>query len=266
MILKQKTFPFQIPDSVLLDVVYQVHESKKQAVPIQELFCSAMDLLGKNSAIHFGDLAFSLPDNHNGNSGHHVISCRGGEVYQHEKTNPFLAHALNLCENIKKPEIVQINSFDKLCDESFLPYCPSVISLGVNGCNFGVLAVGSYDDREVVRRNIKLFEVLGLELSLSLHMSYLNKMVEDFLFSRNNGEAISFETILAYRFQKLLGKADGDECRNLLSNVLGVVEKIMITLALEKAENRIGEAASILGINRNTLRKKIRLLELDSQS
>ena len=266
MILKQKTLPFQIPDSVLLDVVFQIHESKKKSVSISELFCSVMGFLEQNAGVHFGDMVFSLPSGNNGNGYHQVISCREGKVLEHERPNPFLTHAASLCKNIKKPEVIQINSFDFLNNKSLLPYCPSVISLGAHGNNFGVFAVGSYGDREVVRRNSRLFEVLGLELSLSLNLNYLNKIVEDFLFTAGSGDTIAFETLLASRFRKLLDKSDESDCRDILPNVMGIVEKIMITLALEKTENKIGEAASILGINRNTLRKKIRQFNLDYSS
>jgi len=225
-----------------------------------------MCLLEQNAGVHFGDVVFSLPNGNNGNGFHQVISCREGQVLQHDAPNLFLTHAAGLCKNIKKPEIIQINSFEFLNDELLPPYCPSVIALGAHGNSFGVLAVGSYVDREVVRRNSKLFEVLGLELSLALHLNYLNEIVEDFLFKAGDGDTMAFETLLASRFRKLLGNSDESACRNILSNVMGVVEKIMITLALEKAENKIGEAASILGINRNTLRKKIHQFNLDYSS
>ena len=51
---------------------------------------------------------------------------------------------------------------------------------------------------------------------------------------------------------------DGEEpCCDLFGMVLGCVEKPMIEMALEHVGGNQTRAAELLGINRNTLRKKI---------
>ncbi len=53
---------------------------------------------------------------------------------------------------------------------------------------------------------------------------------------------------------------DGEEpCCGMYSMVMGSVEKPLIELVLEHAEGNQTHAAEMLGINRNTLRKKMQL-------
>jgi Fis family transcriptional regulator, factor for inversion stimulation protein len=51
---------------------------------------------------------------------------------------------------------------------------------------------------------------------------------------------------------------DGEAPRNLYQTVLGEVEQPLLEFILQHTEGNQSQAADILGINRNTLRKKIR--------
>ena len=52
---------------------------------------------------------------------------------------------------------------------------------------------------------------------------------------------------------------DGEQPRKIYEMVMYSVEKPLIETILQKAEGNQTQAAEILGINRNTLRKKIKL-------
>ena len=52
---------------------------------------------------------------------------------------------------------------------------------------------------------------------------------------------------------------------NLHGLLIGEVERFLIELVLEHTKNNQSQAADILGINRNTLRKKIKDLEISQK-
>jgi DNA-binding protein Fis len=60
----------------------------------------------------------------------------------------------------------------------------------------------------------------------------------------------------------LLSKAGEND--NLLASVHEIMEKMFLRSALRIAEGNISRAAKLLGINRNTLSKKLRVLEAKS--
>ena len=56
---------------------------------------------------------------------------------------------------------------------------------------------------------------------------------------------------------------DGEQPRKIYEMVMYSVEKPLIETILQKAEGNQTQAAEILGINRNTLRKKIKLHKIN---
>ncbi|MCX7141705.1 MAG: Fis family transcriptional regulator [Proteobacteria bacterium] len=62
--------------------------------------------------------------------------------------------------------------------------------------------------------------------------------------------------------EKYFKDLDGERPRTVYEMVLKNVEKPMIEVVLDRAEGNQTVAAKWLGINRNTLRKKIELLKI----
>lgn len=56
---------------------------------------------------------------------------------------------------------------------------------------------------------------------------------------------------------------NGEEPVNLHDMVMAEVEKPLLELVMERAESNQTRAAKMLGINRNTLRKKLKYYNLD---
>ena len=80
------------------------------------------------------------------------------------------------------------------------------------------------------------------------------------IFKPGHGVGISFENFLEEKLADLVDRMGGLEQGDIYTMVLHRVEKPLITLVLKKTEGNQVRAAHLLGINRNTLRKKIKEL------
>ena len=80
------------------------------------------------------------------------------------------------------------------------------------------------------------------------------------IFRPGHGVTISFENFLEEKLADLVDRMGGLEQGDIYTMVLHRVEKPLITLVLKKTEGNQVRAAGLLGINRNTLRKKIKEL------
>ena len=84
-----------------------------------------------------------------------------------------------------------------------------------------------------------------------------NHSNSDNLFVANLSQ-VSLEKLVRSKLEVLLKQhSDGGRVKNLYTQVLEQVEKPMIELALHLQEGNQMRTAEFLGINRNTLRKKI---------
>ena len=73
----------------------------------------------------------------------------------------------------------------------------------------------------------------------------------------------SLESLIASKLQSSLGQIDIQEMDNLYEMVLHQMERPLINIVLDKTRGNQVKAAEILGINRNTLRKKVQTLEIN---
>lgn len=73
----------------------------------------------------------------------------------------------------------------------------------------------------------------------------------------------SLEALVARKLQNALAQMNLLEMNNLYEMVLHQVERPLINIVLNKARGNQVRTAEILGINRNTLRKKIKTLEIE---
>jgi DNA-binding protein Fis len=60
----------------------------------------------------------------------------------------------------------------------------------------------------------------------------------------------------------LLSKINGND--NILLNIQGIIEKVFIISAMKISNNNVSAASKLLGMNRNTLAKKLKHLSVDS--
>lgn len=77
------------------------------------------------------------------------------------------------------------------------------------------------------------------------------------LTERVPAEQMSFEELVRAKIHALLVRMEGYPLEDLYEEVISRVERPLIELVLERTSNNQVRAAEILGMNRNTLRKKI---------
>ncbi len=76
-------------------------------------------------------------------------------------------------------------------------------------------------------------------------------------------ERISLENLLTSKLKPIVSKMNPDKVRGLYNIVLARVEAPLIKIVLEHTGNNQSKAAKVLGINRNTLKKKIDEYRID---
>lgn len=81
--------------------------------------------------------------------------------------------------------------------------------------------------------------------------------------STARGEELSLEALVDMKLRSSLGNVDKMESGDLYGMVLEQMERPLIRFVLEKTRGNQVKAADILGINRNTLRKKIQELDIE---
>jgi two-component system nitrogen regulation response regulator GlnG len=81
----------------------------------------------------------------------------------------------------------------------------------------------------------------------------------------NRGNGASLEGLINQKLQSSLSQIDLQDMNNLYEMVLHQMERPLINIVLEKTRGNQVKAAEVLGINRNTLRKKIQTLNITAK-
>jgi two-component system nitrogen regulation response regulator GlnG len=98
------------------------------------------------------------------------------------------------------------------------------------------------------------------ETALILHSK--PTLHRDGSFEKNNGHEPNLAELVEKKLADFVGKIKKCEVKNLYSLLIQEFEKPLITLALKETNGNQIQAALLLGMNRNTLRKKIKELKI----
>ena len=77
--------------------------------------------------------------------------------------------------------------------------------------------------------------------------------------SRDNELTLTVRKVMRQYFKDL----DGEKCTGIYEMVVNAVEKPMLEVVMNQAQGNQTRAAELLGLNRNTLRKKLQQHGLD---
>jgi len=132
---------------------------------------------------------------------------------------------------------------------------------------FGVINVNSiYGPRAELTQDFEFLSILSAILSPPIRGYQMRKQESSTKGGKAKAKSTQLEDLLKERLVEFLNKIDPYvETRarmTLLDDVVATVEKILIRSALEKVNYVQVAAAQLLGINRNTLRKKIKDLKI----
>jgi len=148
--------------------------------------------------------------------------------------------------------------------EYFLKKACSEMELPTKQCSKEALALLSSYSWPGNVRELENTIKRAVILSSDPHLS-----VDDFSGLRSNisspsrNEELSLEALVEMKLRSSLGNLENMESGDLYGLILEQMERPLIRFVLEKTRGNQVKAAEILGINRNTLRKKIQELDIE---
>ncbi len=82
------------------------------------------------------------------------------------------------------------------------------------------------------------------------------------IMQKDDVKNVPLEDLVHSKLETFLDQTEGVPLDSLYSTIIQTVEKPLIRLVLRKTRGNQVKASKILGINRNTLRKKINVLNI----
>jgi DNA-binding protein Fis len=144
------------------------------------------------------------------------------------------------------------------------------IPLVADGLPLGVINMNSlYGPRNEFAEDFQFLSILSTILSPVIK-NYQQKKDDFFMTnSKSNLKSYRLDEILEQKLAEVLYKIDPyvetKTKMGVFDDIIRVVEKILIKSALERVDYVQINAAQLLGINRNTLRKKMKEMKIKSR-
>ena len=196
----------------------------------------------------------------------HPLSCSGqkgtmGKVL--ESRQPMVIHNLN-----QEPFYEELMKGQKRIEKIQTPLL--CIPLMTDGEPMGVINVNSlYGPRNEFVEDFQFLSILSAILSPAIENCLLRSGGAPRKETKPKTKSYLLDEILEQRLAEVLNKIDPyvetKAKMGVFDDIIRVVEKSLIKSALERVNHVQVAAAQLLGINRNTLRKKIKELKIKSR-
>jgi transcriptional regulator with GAF, ATPase, and Fis domain len=191
---------------------------------------------------------------HSGHGGEGVI----GEVIQSQSS--MTIHNLN-----QEPFYEMILKNRQQMDQIRPPLL--CIPLIADSETIGVINISPlYGSRNEFDEDFHFLSILSAILSPAINNFHLKKEERGAITKKSKMKASLLEEILEERLTEVLNKIDpyveSKSRAGLLDDIISLVEKILIKSAMQKVGYVQTSAARLLGINRNTLRTKLKELKI----
>ncbi len=193
-----------------------------------------------------------------------IVAATNQNLEEQVRTRHFredLYYRLNVVP-INIPPLRERRSDIPLLVDYFIPRTQQELNVQTRGC--------TKEAMELLMRHDWPGNIRELENSLrraSLLSADALLIPEDFPDLQPQGAAgevdESLEALIAKKLRSSFAQMDVQELDNLYEMVMRQMERPLIKIILEKTRSNQVRASEILGINRNTLRKKIQTLDID---
>lgn len=254
-----------------LQTLHQILSIPKQK-NLQDYFAGVMEILSESFPVKYSVLF--LQDSQS-NSLHlkalygverdlHPLCChtqKGTMAKVIESRQPMVIHHLN-----QEPLYEEMLKGQKQIEKVHPPLL--CVPLIADHQTMGILNMNSlYSPRDEFIEDFHFLSVLCGILSPVIKYEYLNPN-ESFQKEKET-KSLLLDEILEQKLSEVINKIDPyvetKAQMGLFNDIISLIEKILIKSALERVNHVQTAAAQLLGINRNTLRKKMKELRIKSR-
>jgi transcriptional regulator with GAF, ATPase, and Fis domain len=250
----------------LYEIIFLPHQNH-----LKDYFLGVMTILAEYFSIKYS--ALLLKDSQQGSL--HVEALYGIEKEIHPLTCSSQKGTMGKVLESRQPMVIHNLNQEPLYEETMknqkhmekLQTPLLCIPLMNDGESMGVINVNSiYGPRNEFVEDFQFFSVLSAILSPPIKNYQLREGVAPTTESKPKKIPHLLDDILEQKLAEVLNKIDPyvetKAKMGVFDDIIRLVERILIKSALEKVDHVQVGAAQLLGINRNTLRKKIKELKI----
>jgi Fis family transcriptional regulator len=254
--------------------LYAITRLPQPQIHLQDYFYGVMSILSEYFKVGYS--ALILHDSKKDSLRIEALYGVGKEVhpYGHSSRKGPIAKVLEsrqpmVIQNLaEEPLYDEVIKGDKRIEEIQPPLV--CFPLLVDDEPIGVININSlYGPKNEFIEDFQFFSILSAILSPVIRNYYMKKNEPFQRSSRGKTKTSLLDEILEEKLSEVLNKIDPDvELKtkmDIFDDIIAVVEKILIKSALERMGHIQTAAAQFLGINRNTLRKKIKDLKIKAR-